>query len=339
MAKVRMLDIANQVGVSAVTVHNALTGQKGVSDVMRERIIAVAKEMGYFQDQRKSGSLKSIGVLVSEKYLAEYTTFYWKMYQEIALAAPDKGCIVTVDILKHETITEMRLPRSVEENALEGLILMGEIDRDYISLLQSRIKIPLIFLDFHYKEVSDDAVVTDGFYGMYQMTEYLYEKGFRNMAYVGSVHATSSIMDRYCGFYRAVVEHGLPAPAQWRMEDRDETGEIILKLPDPMPEAFVCNCDLVASKLVDVLRENGYRVPQDISVVGFDNYLYPGLPNREITTYEVNMKGMAEMALRKVLKRIEDPAAMKRIDIIAGRLVEKGSVRTAEARRDKAVQG
>ncbi len=328
MAKVRMLDIANQVGVSAVTVHNALTGQKGVSDAVRDRIINTAREMGYFQDQRKTGSLKSIAVIISEKYLADYTTFYWKMYQELMRVAPDKNCMVVAEILKHEVEDSLKLPRCVEENAVEGLIIMGEISREYISSLKSRVKIPVIIMDFYYKEVADDAVVSDGFYGMYLLTEYLYEKGYRNMAYVGSIHATSSIMDRYCGFHRAVLEHSLPHPGEWRMEDRNlKTGEILLKLPKDMPEAFVCNCDMVASYLIDVLRKEGYRVPEDVAVVGFDNYLYPGLPNRNITTYEVNMKGMAEAALRKVIGRIEDPGAMKRIDFVAGHIVEKGSVR------------
>lgn len=95
MAKVRLADIAAQVGVSTVTVHNALTGQKGVSDELRARIQKVAGEMGYrpvsaARRQERSRMLKSIGVLIHEKYLAEYTTFYWKMYQELALVATDK---------------------------------------------------------------------------------------------------------------------------------------------------------------------------------------------------------------------------------------------------------
>ncbi len=55
-----------------------------------------------------------------------------------------------------------------------------------------------------------------------------------------------------------------------------------------MPEAFVCNCDLAAGMLIQELEKQGYRVPEDVSVVGFDNYLYPGFPDKKITSYEVN---------------------------------------------------
>lgn len=326
MAKVRMQDIANHVGVSAVTVHNALTGQKGVSDALRERILDTAREMGYFQDQKKGTGLKNVGVIISEKYLADYVTFYWKTYMEIAMAAPERNCMVTAEILKHASEDSLRLPSFVAENAVEGLIVMGELGRRYIDFLRAKVKLPVIYLDFYYKEIAEDAVVTDGFYGMYLMTEYLYERGFRRMAYVGSIHATSSIMDRFCGFQRTLLEHDIPLRREWVMEDRDATGEIILRLPEELPEAFVCNCDLVASKLIDELEKQGYRVPGDVSVVGFDNYLYPGLPDRRITTYEVNMKGMAQIALDKVLARIEDPCAMKRIDLVAGHIVEKETV-------------
>lgn len=328
MAKVRMQDIANQVGVSAVTVHNAIMGQKGVSDALREKILDTAREMGYFQDQRKGTGLRSIGVLISEKWLADYTTFYWKLYMEMALEAPHRKCTVMAEILRHDAEEKRKLPVFVEENVIEGLIILGELGRNYIDFLRSRVKIPMIYLDFYYKEIAEDAVVTDGFYGMYMMTEYLYERGFRRMAYVGTIHATSSIMDRFCGYQRTLLEHDIPLRKDWVVEDRDETGEIVLsQLPEEMPEAFVCNCDLVASKLIDLLEKQGYRVPEDVAVVGFDNYLYPGLPDRKITTYEVNVKGMVVASLKKILKRIENPGAARQIELIAGHIVEKDTVR------------
>ena len=143
MAKVRLADIAAQVGVSTVTVHNALTGQKGVSNELRARIQKVAGEMGYrpvsvARRQERSRMLKSIGVLIHEKYLAEYTTFYWKMYQELALVATDKNCMAAVEILKHDMEDHLLLPRMVEENQVEGLIVMGEISKDYIHFMKEQ---------------------------------------------------------------------------------------------------------------------------------------------------------------------------------------------------------
>lgn len=332
MGKVRMADIAKHVGVSTVTVHNALAGQKGVSDEVRSRILQAADEMGYLQKpaaslKAKGKGLKNIGVIISEKYLAEYTTFYWKMYQEMALIATDKNCAVLVEILKHSSEDQLIMPRIVEENKAEGLIVLGEISREYIRSMKRRIDIPVVFLDFYDKELASDAVIADNFYGMYLMTEYLFEKGFRNMAYVGSIHATSSIMDRYCGFYKAMLEHGAELKPEWLIEDRDRIGQMTILLPEKLPEAFVCNCDLAAGKLIMQLEERGIKVPEDISVVGFDNYLYPGFPDKKITSYEVNTKAMVKVALDKVLKQIRNSERGHGLDIVSGHIVEKQSVR------------
>lgn len=332
MGKVRLADIAQRVGVSTVTVHNALAGQKGVSEEMRQRILQVAQELGYRQHpaagkKDKSRNLKSIGVLISERYLAQYTTFYWKMYQELALVATDKNCMVGVEILKHGGEENLILPRIVEEETVEGLIVIGEISRKYIHFLKSQTDMPIVFLDFYDKELVDDAVIADNFYGMYLLTAYLFEQGFQKLAYVGSIHATSSIMDRYCGFYKAILEYGKILPKEWLLEDRDERGQMNPRLPEQLPEAFVCNCDLAAGMLIMELEKRGYRVPEDISVVGFDNYLYPGFPDKDITTYEVNTRAMAKIALDKVLKQLKNSGSGHGLNVVSGHIVEKTSVK------------
>lgn len=74
--------------------------------------------------------------MIPERYLAEYTTFYWKMYQEMALAATEKSCMVTVEILKQEMEDEMIVPCIAKEQTVDALILMGDTSRDYIHYLK-----------------------------------------------------------------------------------------------------------------------------------------------------------------------------------------------------------
>lgn len=327
----RLTDIAAKVGVSTVSVHNALTGQKGVSDENRERILKAAREMGYIQNtpakkREQVRNLRNIGVLISEKYLAEYITFYWKMYQELAIIATEKKCMVAVEILKHVSEDNLILPQTVAENTVDALVIIGELRHEYIRFLKDSLEMPVIFLDFYDHELAKDAVVADNFYGMYLLTEYLYDRGFRKLAYVGSIHATSSIMDRYCGFQKALLEHRERLPEEWLIPDRDETGQIGFELPEKLPQAFVCNCDLTAGILIMKLEERGISVPGDVSVIGFDNYLYPGFPDKKITSYEVNTKAMAKVALEKALKQLKNPDSGRGLAIVSGHIVEKESV-------------
>ena len=88
----------------------------------------------------------------------------------------------------------------------------------------------------------------------------------------------------------------------------------------------MCNSDLTASELIKRLGENGYCVPEDISVVGFDNYLYPGLCEVEITTYEVDMKEMARKTINTLIKKMGNESYKKGVSVIEGHMVYKNSV-------------
>ena len=335
MAKVRLVDIGNRLGVSSVTVHNALSGEKGVSAEMREKIIETAREMGYRpgsaarRPKEDSNGSARIGVVIAENYLADHTTFYGRLYQKLSLAASARHCYTTIEVLKKEDeIETLKLPEIVQNGSVDVLIVLGQLDRRYIAHLKEELEIPVAYLDFYYSEIAEDCVVADNFYGMYLLTQYLFERGVNDMAYVGSIHATSSIMDRYCGFMKALTEHRRVLPPEWLIEDRDSFGTIGFELPDKLPGAFVCNCDLAAGLVIEKLQKRGMRVPEDCSVVGFDNFLYPGHADMNITTFEVNLDGMVEIALDKVLGRFNDPESPDGIlEIVSGRMVIKKSVR------------
>lgn len=336
MGKVRLVDIAGQVGVSTVTVHNALTGQKGVSEALREQIQRAAEELGYENHKKgkpaedRSGDFQKIGVLIAERYLGNHTTYYWKLYQELALAATEKQCYTTIETLKNgDRGLEWSLPQMVLQNKVEGLIIIGEIDKKYIRRLREQVSMPMVFLDFYDRDLAKDAVIADNFYGMYQMTEVLFERGIREIGFIGSIYATSSIMDRYCGFMKAMTEHRMNIHPEWLIEDRDANGIVEFELPRKLPEAFVCNCDLVAGMLVSKLDARGLKVPDDVSVVGFDNFLYPGYADMKITTYEVNTKAMVRVAIKKLMKQFKNPNSGRGLEIVSGHVVMKNSVRRA----------
>ena len=118
---------------------------------------------------------------------------------------------------------------------------------------------------------------------------------------------------------------------EWIIEDRErEHGSIdpenYIRLPGQLPTAFVCNCDIAASFLIKALEVRGLRVPQDVSVVGYDNFIYPGICDVEITTYEVDIKEMARRAVHTLIKKIAGEEYRHRVYIVEGQLVIKDSV-------------
>ncbi len=337
MAKaVKLADIAEIMKVSKVTVSKALSDQKGVSEEMRKKIKKLAQEMGYKSPsaEKLSKARKSynIGVLVSERYFDQYESFYWQMYQAVATKAVSKECFTMLEVLSSENEQKLELPKLLQEDKVDGLIIIGLLKEAYLSMMEQKSKIPLVCLDFYDRKHGCDAVITDNYYGMYKLTDYLFEMGHVEIAYVGTLLYTGSITDRFFGYSRALLEHGQKVRDEWIIEDRNlEDGQrnpdFTFRLPEKMPTAFACNCDLSAGILINVLQEKGYRVPEDISVIGFDNYIHPGICNVGITTYEVDIREMARRTINNLIRKMCGEYYKQGLTIVEGRVILKDSVK------------
>lgn len=336
MAKtVKLADIAEKVGVSTVTVSKALSGQKGVSEEMREKIKQLADELGYrspSENKRQTTEKQyNIGVIIQEVYLDKYDSFYLMMYQELNKRAVARGCFTLLESMSRESVLSNVMPLLVQEKKVDGLIVVGDMTQTYMEHLEAEAGIPVVCMDFYNDTINLDTVISNSFYGTYALTNYLFQMGHKKIAYVGTVGTTNSITDRYLGYAKSLLEHHIEVRKDYVIDDRDtKTGRMDLEkyyqLPEDMPSAFVCNCDLAASYLIRKLRANGYRVPEDISVVGFDNYLFPGLCDIGITTYEVNIGEMARRVVHKIVRKIANENYTAGVFIVDGHMVIKDSV-------------
>ena len=143
-------------------------------------------------------------------------------------------------------------------------------------------------------------------------------------------------MDRYIGYWRAMLIAGLEIRDDWLIDDRDEEGEKIeIVLPDEMPTAFVCNSDATAFELVKRLQGEGYTVPDDISVVGFDNFIYSEMSTPKITTYGVDTDALVQNTVRIMLEKLEDKDFSVGRVLVAGTLEERESVRQIKKKNNK----
>ena len=330
--KVRLADIAEKTGVSIVSVSKALSGKGGVGRAKLEEIKRVAMELGYEpHTYAAKHPSRHIGIIAKEIYLTRFSSFYWQMYQYMNKIASFMGSFTMLEVLTAEMEEYLEMPRILEENKIDTLIVLGNLSQRYLDELENGFK-PIVYLDFADSRSFHDCVISDSFYGGYTMTNYLYDMGHTKIAYVGTLLSTGSITDRYLGYEKSVMEHGGKIKKEWIIDDRDiKTGftdtENKLILPKDMPTAFFCNCDLTAGFLINKLKKNGYRVPKDISVAGYDNFNYPGVCETEITTYEVDIEEMSKQAVELALQGAWGEVHKKGLHIVCGKLVEKNSVR------------
>lgn len=326
--KVRMADIAQQLGVSTVTVSKALAGKDGVSEAVREKILALAAELGY---QVKTSATEEhggemVGVLISERFLRPNESFYWTMYERVLDKLTARGMFGMIERVSLRDEAEKTVPMLVQSRRVQALIVIGSFALDYLQMVRN-LGLPVVQMDNYHPQSGLDTVISDGYYGMYIMTDYLLRRGHRNIAYLGRIGATSSITDRYFGYCRALQENSIPVRKDWVLSDRDDNGNWQFSTPDEMPTAFVCNCDAVAYHLIRQLTERGWRIPDDISVVCFDDYLFSELSSPRITCYGVDVDGMAQAGVDQLCRRWHNPEAEISFQVVAGHLVEKESAR------------
>lgn len=328
--KVRMADIAQTLGVSVVSVSKALSGKEGVGDEMRQRILNLAQEMGYVplrsKPQEKAASQSgNIGILVADRYFAD-NTFYSNLYRHVLMCFNSYGYSALLDIVSPEAERNCVIPAMIQNKKVDGLIFMGEISRDY---LRAMIKsgLPYLLLDFYDDDLDAHAVISDNTAGGYRLTSHLIQSGRKEVGFVGSIHATSSIMDRFLGYTKALLGAGQPLRMEWVLEDRDADNVYLpLRFPEKMPQAFVCNCDEVAYNLVIRLKREGYRVPEDVAVVGYDDYYYAQLCTPQLTTYRVNVEEMGRTVAQQLIGRIRGEQTDKGNTVIRGKFIKRDSV-------------
>lgn len=337
MAKdVTMRDIAKEMGVSTVTVSKALNNKEGVGNPLRAAIRKKAQEMGYqftlMNKVLREESSKTVGVIVDALYVAPNKTrnaspFYLRIYQNVVLALAEYGYSAILEVITDEMLAKRIPPKVITDSKVDSVIVMGPIREDYPKRIGDS-GLPVVYLDFYDENKDIPSVVTDNVYGTYALTRYLIGKGHRKLAFVGSIDATPSILDRYLGYYRALLANHIAPREDYLIPDRGADGLFIdFKLPlRDMPTAFVCNCDDAGYVLMERLRKEGYRIPEDISVVGFDNYTFLSFASPRLTTIEVDVVEMADRAVELLVSMMRGADKAGSRIVVSGRLVIGDSV-------------
>ena len=331
---VKMSDIAERLGISVVTVSNALSGRNGVSSLLREKICSLASEMGYKPPNTKTSRKKSlalkgknVGIITCKRFEGSRGTFYWELTANISSRLSSLNIYTVYECINQENEKKSAQPNIISDKKADLIAVVGQVNRNYIEML-SKLEIPVVLVDFYDNRYPFDSVNSDSYNGGYMLTDYLIRKGHTKIGFFGNLNATSSINDRFLGYMKCLIENNINYREEWRIDDRNEKGISLDKIsfPDDMPTAFVCNCDETAFRVISALRSKGVRVPEDISVVGYDNYTVSSICIPAITTMEVDINKMAESAVELILKKLNNPSLSEERRVISGKLIEKDSV-------------
>lgn len=332
MKKPTLSDIAKKLNISVVTVSKALNNQNGVSESLKRKIKQTAFELGYkgVAVRREITNTKLIAIIIPERFVSKENlnhSFYFNFIQEITMVLQKKGYNSVLHILKKYEEDNDVIPNILLENKVNAVILLAELKTAYIEHLMS-IDFPMVCVDFYGKNLDTNSIVTDNYHCSYEISCKLIEMGHKYIGFVGKLQSTTSIQDRFLGYQKALIEHRLEFNKEWLISDRDEEGTFIdMDLPENLPTAFVCNSDRAAYELIKTLNSKGFKVPDDISVVGFDNDIFSVFSSPKITTFQVNIPEMSMKAVDFILQKIYTKNLKLGKLPIKGILIERDSVK------------
>ncbi len=321
-----MKDIADELEITVMSVSKALSGKEGVSDELRAKIISKAEEIGYKKaSASKETSSKNIGILVAARSLNANATFM-SIQQSLIFQLSQVDYYGLTEIISEETEHLLIEPKLIKEKKVDGFIILGQMEKSYLDLLK-KINLPKVLMTFEFADETDGGIVCDNIYFGYTLTQYLYDKGYKKIGFVGNPKFDATVMDRYLGYHKAVFLSNSPYRNDYIIEDITEDGEEQgLFLPEDMPDAFICNDCRVAYKLIHQLEGMEYDIPDSIAVAAFDDGIYADFGIPKLTTFSIDYDEMARMAAESIIVKIQDPKISLGKKIILGKVIERESV-------------
>ncbi len=315
---IRIKDIADESGVSIGAVSRALKGQPGLSDETRQRVLSIAKAKGYDFTRLRTNKIKRILFLLHRQHdLSKALPFYSPLILEIENNCRQNGIAMSfLAIQPGDPIQEQ-----LQVHNPDALICAGFFEPELLTLLQQA-NIPITLVDLWFPGLP--SVNPDNYEGGYLATRHLIEQGRKRIAFLASTSAHYSIRQREKGYRKALYEAQILLPPDYELASPpllDIEQSLIanmhelLALPEP-PDAIFAYNDVAAMVALRICQQTGFRVPQDIAVVGFDNIDYSLLTTPPLTTISVDKQQLARKTFELVMQESDETTILLPVTLV-----------------------
>lgn len=327
-------DVAKQAGVSTTTVSHVINKTRFVAEDTTKAVWDAIKELNYSPSavarSLKINTTKSIGMMI--------TTSESPFFAEIVLAVEEycyrKGYSLFLCNTQNEPEKIQNHLDMLIKKRVDGILVMCSEYRENAFALFKSTSIPMVVMDWGPNEDKSDRIIDHSFEGGYIATKHLIESGHTDIGIIAGYLYKTTAKARYDGFVKAMNEAGLPIRPEWvyendfQPEGGYESMNYILK-QKTRPTAVFCGCDMMALGAISAITEKGMQVPQDISVIGYDNIHSSRFFAPPLTTVNQSKVRLGKMALELLFERIQDSDAANQPKVLEfyPELVVRKSVR------------
>ncbi|NMD38387.1 MAG: LacI family transcriptional regulator [Christensenellaceae bacterium] len=329
-------EIARLAGVSPSAVSIAINNGKGISDETRRHILQVVKENNYKVPKTRKSSKRHRFVLV--KYLdhglgvEENQGFITSIVDQIE--AECRRYSYDLQMINCNGETAKNTLENIMQNPPEGVILIATEMLEISYKMLDLITVPIVILDNGIKYKNIDTVVMANEHIGYNATDYLYNLGHRDISYFKTSRQMHNCDERYEGYLKRMRELNLPIKppvlltaslkgAYHDMKKQLSNGSFKPK------GAAVADNDTIAIGAIKAMQEAGYKVPEDVSVIGVDDIPFGAVTMPALTTMRINREALGTLTVEIIRKRIQNPTWPGMHIEVVGELIERGSTRQA----------
>jgi len=333
---VTVKDIARKAGVSHSTVSRALHGHPLISEDTKQRIQQMAIELGYLPSAAartlKTNRSHVLGVVLSNID----DPFFSEILQGIEEIIQSSGYSLFIAAAHRDPGREREIVQAMVEHRVDGVIICSTSFSEERSRQFLQFGVPIVVVNNQAVEDFRYSIYHDDIDGSRQVTRHLLELGHRRIAYIGNSASGRSTLDRWTGFRQEMETAGLAFPVKYvyeatggSTEDGVTAAGYFLNLP-VRPTALVCYNDMMAVGVMKGLQQAGIRVPNDISITGFDNIIFSAYTNPPLTTLDQPKRFIGAEAARLFLELLDTPlnqrsSTHKNVRILKGRLLIRES--------------
>ncbi len=322
---VKMKDIAAMLGVSTSTVSRALKNDPLISLEMRNKVFEIAQKNQYTKRKSKS---KNVYYLIDKNYFLLTSNFYNSLIEIIEREIEKEGYRFHFSTIGDNDLSL----KSIDMEDVAGIMMTSSYIEELIVKFSAS-DIPIVLVDSYLPLEDISAVITDNATGIMKAMNYLSSKGHQKIGYLsGIVNEDIDCADRLSGYMRATelfhltFDPELIIPSELSMSAAYEAVAAFLKGTKNSPTAFIGVNDIVAIGAMQAIKDSGRRVPEDISVIGFDDIALANEVTPRLTTIRVNKEEMGKLSVSRLVELIKGkPVSFHKI-VINPSIVERDSV-------------
>lgn len=325
-----MKDIARIAKVSTSTVSHVINNTRYVSDEIREKIMKVVNELNYTPSavarSLKVKETKTLGMLVT----ATSNPFFAEVVSGVEQYCNQHHYNLIISSIDGN---EQRLQQNIQtliQKQVDGLLLMYS-DTRHAMVEQLNLNLPIVVMDWWPTELNADKIYENSEFGAYLATKTLIEQGHKNIAIITGKLDKSLAHNRLLGYQKALQDAHLPINPDWIIESHfDFEGGVegmkkLLQIT-PRPTAVFACSDTIAVGIYQVAWQQGLHIPQDISVIGYDNIMLAQYLTPPLTTIHQPKAELGKLAVETLLERIKSPNLEYKTTMLQPQLIWRASV-------------